>query len=509
MPSLTLPFLLLAIAFPLACALFLKRVAPSRQRIAAVGSAIASLLMSLGAAAQLWNTGEVRLADPFTAIGPLQPLLTLDALGAFALIAYTILAVVLLSALPRRDAGTRDLQHYLLILTGAIAVYAADNLVVLLAGWVVTLIPTQLKDSSALGEPQPRWRLPQMFGVFSTACLIIAFVLMMGSAWRAGIEAGLSISRILAVPGIGDHVWTLVFLFLAILPRKGIVPFHSWVLVSVERGDFLKTVALLNSHLGIFVMARLAIPLLPYASENLFRPLTDLALVTSVVTALMALASTKPRNAAALIYASQSSFILAGIGSGTVEGITGALLHWAVVILAATSVFLVIRLLEVRVSYPLSLREHHGFTRHAPRLAVFFLMSALALVGLPGTLGFCAEDLMLHGTLETHPVFGILLPIATAINAVSLLRLYNRLFLGKRGTLVPRLLDALPRERWSLALVTVLVIAFGLFPSPLVKAISRPVREYSIRLSQAPQPPVSLPLPAHTPFPDMDVKARF
>jgi hypothetical protein len=44
----------------------------------------------------------------------------------------------------------------------------------------------------------------------------------------------------------------------------------------------------------------------------------------------------------------------------------------------------------------------------------------LALVGLPGTRSFCSWDLLIHGTLASHPPTGLLLPIATAMNAVSI-----------------------------------------------------------------------------------------
>ena len=69
----------------------------------------------------------------------------------------------------------------------------------------------------------------------------------------------------------------------------------------------------------------------------------------------------------------------------------------------------------------------------------------VALVGLPGTLSFCSQELLIHGTLTSHPLTGLLLPIATAINAVSIFRLFTRLFLGKCRTGFTIVADALPR----------------------------------------------------------------
>ena len=105
-----------------------------------------------------------------------------------------------------------------------------------------------------------------------------------------------------------------------------------------------------------------------------------------------------------------------------------------------------------------------GLGYHAPRLGVFFTIAVLALVGLPGTLGFVAEDLLFHGSLESHPLLGVGLPLATALNAITGLRLMATLFLGKRGLHVAAISDALPRERWALTLPVVLLVAGGLAP---------------------------------------------
>lgn len=150
------------------------------------------------------------------------------------------------------------------------------------------------------------------------------------------------------------------------------------------------------------------------------------------------------------------------------EGITGALVHWIVVSVSTMGLFDVLRLLEVRFGENLTAGTHLGLAGHAPRLAVFFLVFGLALVGMPGTLSFCSQDLLIHGTLQSHPQTGLLLPIAIALNAVSFFRLFTRLFLGKRRTGFTIIADALPREQWILAAGVLFVVLGGLFPNAIV-----------------------------------------
>jgi len=142
--------------------------------------------------------------------------------------------------------------------------------------------------------------------------------------------------------------------------------------------------------------------------------------------------------------------------------------HWFVVTVSTMGLMAILRLLEVRFGENLTASTHLGLGEHAPRMAVSFVVFGLALVGLPGTLSFCSQDLLIHGTLMSHPLTGLILPVATAMNAVSVYRLFTRLFLGKRRTGFTVMADALPRERWALAAGLLFVVLGGLFPNVIV-----------------------------------------
>ena len=183
---------------------------------------------------------------------------------------------------------------------------------------------------------------------------------------------------------------------------------------------------------------------------------------------MRAVAEGSARRILALLVLSQSACILAGLESATQEGITGALVHCIVVAAATTGLFSVLRLMEVRFGRSFTAAEYLGLARYTPRLAVLFAVCGLALVGLPGTLGFCSEDLLIHGTLVSHPQIGLLLPVATAMNAVSLFRLFSKIFLGARAGGVYGVTDAVPRERWVLAAIALFLVVAGLTPATIL-----------------------------------------
>jgi len=361
--------------------------------------------------------------------------------------------------LPRRDCTAGSIGGILFILGSTLLAYAADNLLALLSAWILSAIPFFV----------PRW--------------------FQAHSWRpraglllSAIALGLAIAQIVA----GAHTIWIVnlkgqtpggmaafgLLVAAVIFRKGILPAHAWVADAAEGGPAIPTALLFNGHFGALLVAKLIVPL--FAGTAVVRALTE----------------NSPRRLLAFIALSQSAAILAGLESGTAEGITGALVHWYVVTVSTVGLFGILRLLEVRFGQNLSVSTHLGLAGHAPRLAVSFAVLGLALVGLPGTLSFCSQDLLIHGTLQSHPLTGLLLPIATAMNAVSVFRLFTRLFLGKRRTGFTAVADALPRERWILAVGLVFVVLGGLFPDVIVarRAVEAELVERAIATKVVPKP---------------------
>ena len=244
--------------------------------------------------------------------------------------------------------------------------------------------------------------------------------------------------------------------------------FHYWVLDAFESTSLPVLSLLLNSHLGVYLLIRFAIPLSPEMATKAAPLLSVLAMLSSVFMAVAALAEKHPRRLLGLLCISQSAFILAGLANQTQQGITGALVQWWVVAFAITGMVSVYGAIEARHSGVRAPSGFMGLGAHAPRLATFFVICGLALVGLPGTLGFVAEDLLFHGALSAHPWLGLALPLATALNAITVLRLFAVLFLGRRAIHTVPIPDAQPRETLALAVIVVLLVVGGLMPGLLI-----------------------------------------
>ena len=379
----------------------------------------------------------------------------LDSFNTVPLLLFAVLWLALLVLAPQQDSGGNRLSRWLMVLAGTALVYTANHLALFAAGWILSAWP--------LIEDQRLGRLTRVSMLTGGAALLAALALIAQHGASTGVAQPWLLSSLSGDAWSGGQL-PFALLTLAVIQRKGIFPLHSWVPQATERGDLLLTSLVLNGHFGAVTVSRVALPLLGDASRASLSVLADLGLVTAVLGAIVAVADRKPRRLLAWVAISQASTILAGLESLNRQAITGAMLHWMVVSMATSALFAVLRLVEVRHGLPISGTEHLGLGRRFPRLAVFFVVAGVALVGLPGTLGFVSEDLLMHGALETHPWIGLAVPLATALNAIGIFRLFGILFLGRRVAPAMIVPDATTRERWPLAALILLLVALGLIP---------------------------------------------
>ncbi len=137
---------------------------------------------------------------------------------------------------------------------------------------------------------------------------------------------------------------------------------------------------------------------------------------------------------------------------------------WISVGLSLTGFGLTLRAIESRVGR-LSLQDFHGLYEKMPHLASFFLLTGLASVGFPGTVGFVGVELIVEGAIDVYPYVGMLVVVAAALNGISILRVYFRLFTGTVHTSTFSLVARWP-EKIAILILSFLVLAGGLFPQP-------------------------------------------
>jgi len=262
--------------------------------------------------------------------------------------------------------------------------------------------------------------------------------------------------------------WATLPLMMAILIRCGTVPAHCWVTDWFEHASFGNALLLVAPLSGVYAAVRLVLPVAP---NWVLQGIGTASLITAVYAAAMAIVQTEARRFFAYLFLSHAAVVLVGMELHTSISLTGALCLWFSIILSLGGFGLTLRALESRMGR-LSLSSYHGLYEQSPALAVCFLLTGLASVGFPGTLGFVSSELLIDGAVHANLYVGLGVVLASALNGIAVMRAYFRLFTGARHvSTVSLALGA--RERFAVLVLSALILAGGLYPQPGVASRQR------------------------------------
>ena len=110
-----------------------------------------------------------------------------------------------------------------------------------------------------------------------------------------------------------------------------------------------------------------------------------------------------------------------------------------------------------------------GLVHRMPLYAAIFMLFTMANVALPGTSGFVGEFLTIVGAFAVNTWVAILATTGVILSAAYALFLYWRVIFGElENDSLKNILDLNRREIITLAPLVVLVIFFGVYPSPIL-----------------------------------------
>lgn len=284
-----------------------------------------------------------------------------------------------------------------------------------------------------------------------------------------GVFVGLLLCGQLLVSLSEQASWSsttgLGLLVAAVLLRSGTVPVHCWMTDLYERATFGTALLFTTPMVGAYAVLRLVLPIAP---DGMLYLIVVLSLFTAVYAAGMALVQQQMRRFFCYLLLSHSSLVLVGVESGTAIGLTGALCVWISVVLALGGFGLTLRAVEAR-NGRLALSEYHGLYEHMPMLAGFFLLTGLASIGFPGTIGFIGAELLIEGSHNVSPLIGTGVVIAMTLNGLAMLHAWFHIFTGTRHQTSINLHWRSP-ERIAVLILTSLILWGGLWPQPGVES---------------------------------------
>lgn len=447
MSELHFPWLEFSIALPILGALIVSRLNESftARKWAAVISGI-TLISTIAAWEDLYLVHATEAADRWDLSSALlgRRLLTIDELSAPLLPMVALLFFLTCMATPRTKLRRFSFAWTLVAEAIALATLSCREPWPLITLLGLGILPPY-RELRNRGRPS---RVYVLHMLLFQSLLIIGWI---------GVEAEGSeqVHSLIA----------LVPLLVAILIRSAVFPFHTWVLELAENNSFGTTLLFLTPLTCAYAAVRLVVPISP---DWVLRAMGVMSLFTAVYTAGLALVQTDARRLFCYLFLSHSAIVLVGMEMATPIGLTGGLCVWLSTGLALTGFGLTLRALEARFGR-LTLCQHLGYYEHTPTLAMCFLITGLASVGFPGTIGFVGTELLIDGAVGVYPSIGVMVVLASALNGIAVVRAYMLLFAGKphESTISVRIST---RERFAVLLLVFLILGGGLLPGPGVQS---------------------------------------
>ena len=475
-----MPWLSLAILFPIVCALGIPLL-PEGNKVVRWYGLGASLITFL-----ITAVGYVKGYDP--AIEGLQmaervswvPQLGLTwSVGADGLSMPLILLtsfITSLAALAAWPVTFKPKLFYFLLLImngGQIMVFAVQDMILFFLSWELELVPVYLMISIWGGKN--RQYAATKFIIYTAGSSL--FILLAGLAmgfWTGHANFEYTYLMEQGFPK-NFQLWCYVAFLISFGVKLPIVPFHTWL--PDAHGEATAPVHMLLAgillKMGGYALLRFNCQLLPDAHAVFAPVLIILGAINIIYAALTSFAQRNLKRKIAYSSISHMGFVLIGIGSYSALGTSGAMLQMISHGLIGASLFFLVGATYDR-THTLQLDEMGGVGQNMKVMFALWTMCSMASLALPGMSGFVSE-LMVFAGFATDTVYSLafritlcgVAAVGVILTPIYLLSMLREIFYGKpNAELVSHtnLVDAEPREVYIVSALLVPIIAIGLYP---------------------------------------------
>ena len=459
-------------------------------KIIALTTALVDFLVSLFLLVWWVNDGSMQFQESVAWIPQLNINyhLGIDGISLFLVLLTTLLGpiVVLFSWHNVKD----NLKSFLFLLlvqqTGMLGVFLALDLAVFFIFWEFTLIPMYFLIGRWGGKNRVYAAVKFFLYTMAGSALMLVVILLL--YWNSGSFDWMELQK--APMSLDLQIWAFLAFALAFAIKIPLFPFHTWLpdahVQAPTAGSVILAGVLLK--MGSYGFIRFNLPLFPQATQMYAPLLAFLAIVGILYGALVALVQKDVKSLVAYSSIAHLGFVMLGVATLTAQGLSGAVLQGVNHGLATGALFLMVGMIYDRRHTRL-FSEYGGLWKQVPIWSAFFVIVAMASVGLPGLNGFVGEFSILVGAFQANPVWAVFATLGVILAAWYLLTAVRKMIHGpldeeKNGNLK----DLTKREILVLVPLVILFFVIGLYPNYFLDKIN-PAVDVLMQTIQASPPP--------------------
>ncbi|KAA0232361.1 MAG: NADH-quinone oxidoreductase subunit M [Actinobacteria bacterium] len=372
----------------------------------------------------------------------------------------------------------------LILETGMVGTFVAQDLILFFVFFEVVLLPMYFMIGVWGGEERLYASIKFfLYTLFGSALMIISFVAVFFLAQDPSSGDALRTFDMRTLSSIGQAgmlgtagLWIFAGMFVGFGIKVPMFPFHTWLPDAHTQAPTVGSVILaaILLKLGTYGFVRIALPILPEASEDWAPWIGLLAVIGIIYGAICCLAQTDMKRLIAFSSVAHMGFVMLGIATLTDFGINAAIFGMVAHGLITGMLFFLAGSVKERY-HTMEIKRLGGILLQAPRLGWILGFTAMASLGLPGLAGFWGEFPAILSSwnpaailpLETFRTYTIVAAVGTVLAAGYLLWLYQRTSFGRptEEFATEQFRDVEAPEWVAWVPMLLLILALGVYPN--------------------------------------------
>ena len=266
----------------------------------------------------------------------------------------------------------------------------------------------------------------------------------------------------------------IVFILVGLAFKVSAVPFHMWAPDVYEGAP--TSVTLFFTMVPKIAALTVFIRFLYVPFMNLLDQWQTILIFLSIASmtfgAVAAIGQTNLKRLVAYSSISHVGYTLAGLATGTNEGIQSSVIYFTIYIVMNLGLFSCLLMMKRNNEYFENLEDLSGLSRNHPLLSLSLLIILFSLAGIPPLAGFFAKFYIFKAVIEQSMYFlAIVGLLSTVIAAFYYLRIIKIMYFDK--VIEKYDTDHSLWLKFSLTASTLLILIYFIFPSELIEVVSK------------------------------------
>ena len=279
-------------------------------------------------------------------------------------------------------------------------------------------------------------------------------------------------------------IWLLIFFgFASIAP---IWPLHSWSPVGHAAAPAATSMlhAGVLMKLGHFSIIRVAFEILPETTRELMPIAAVLCIFSIIYGGLVAYYAKDTKYVIGYSSSSHMGYVFLGMAALDYISLSGAIIYMFAHAMATGMLFAMAGWVYDQ-THTRDIPSLGGLSNRMPFISAAFVIGCMASIGMPGTVNFIAEVMIIVGSWNKYPFQEVVAVLGIVLTMAYLFKMMRGLFYGSMAEKYSHSHDAVAVvDRMPLLLMILVSVSFGIFPGHLYSVVRSGVDPLIARITK-------------------------